>query len=534
MKKYQKLLNLTLITGLAFSPVTVLAMQKSETIYSNLNYDGSSYSTTVSNHLSWLNNETVEDDTELQEILNISGEETFEKKENKLSWNANGSDIFYQGKTEKATPIKTEIKYYLNEEEKTVEEMLGKEGDIKISINFENTLKNIVKINGQNTEIYTPFVTTVGTMLDSKYNKNITITNGKVTGTGSRNMIIGIASPGLSKSMNLKELEHLDNITITYKTTNFTLNNIYIISTPKLLEETDLNIFKKMDNLYNDMRELQENMDKLEQGTKELASGAESLSLGSNELKEGIKKTQNAINELQNGSSSLEQGLTQIVSSLQGAKKELSNLNLESSLKDLKTLKTQNLNTINVLIQKTQMTEEQLGTTYTQYNLKEYKGTDQNLLNVKSTYELILLLKANNTAIDSTITNLNNLSKKLNTLLNTLEQALTSAKTGATKLNSGLVQLKNGINTLYLGSVKLNDGTRELQNGAKTLSNGASEFNKQGIQKLNHYVNTIKNYTNKIEALLKLSEEYRGFTSENSDNVNFISIVKSAKITYKR
>ena len=127
-----------------------------------------------------------------------------------------------------------------------MKDIIGKSGNVKIKINFENTLKNLVQINGKNTELYTPFVTTIGTMIDAKNNTNLKINNGKIISTGTRNMVIGIASPGLYESLNLKEFQKLNEITIEFVTTNFNLNSIYIISTPKILEDTDLKIFEKM------------------------------------------------------------------------------------------------------------------------------------------------------------------------------------------------------------------------------------------------------------------------------------------------
>lgn len=534
MKKYQKLINGTLISCLAISPIGVFALQKSETIYTNLDYHGNPYKTVVSNHLSWLEESTIEDNTELENILNIGGNETFEKNNNQLSWKSLGNDIFYQGETETELPIKTNIKYYLNDEEKTVEEMLGKEGKIKIQINFQNTLKQEVKVNGVNTTLYTPFVTMIGTMLDNSTNEKIQINNGKIINTGSRNMIVGLSAPGLYDSMKLEELKDLDEIILTYETKSFSLNNIYIVSTPKLLEETDLTIFDKMDELYNDMHELQKNMDILEKGINELEQGASKLTNGSKELTNGLKSANTAIETLKSGANTLDNGLNQIISSLKNANSELANTNLESSLKDLSTLKTQNTNTINTLIKKTGMSETELANMYQKYNLQTYNGTDQNLIAIKSSFEMVSLLKANNQAIDTTISTLKNLSGKLSTLLNTLNQALASAENGAKQLNNGLNELKKGISNLYNGSVTLNNGTEQLYIGATKLSKGASEFNKLGIQKLNRYVNTLKIYSNKIEALTNLCEEYKGFTSNNSDNTNFISVVKSAKISYKR
>ena len=534
MKKSQKLLNLTLITGLALSPLSVKALQKTENIYSNLHSDGSSYQTVVSSHLSWIDEGDVEDESELKDILNINGEEKFSQNGTKLSWKSLGKDIFYQGKTEKPQPIKTEIKYFLNDEEKSIEEMLGKEGKVRIEFTFHNDLKNIVRVNGINTEIHTPFVTTVGTMLDSTNNKKIQITNGKVISTGNRNMIVGLASPGLYESIGLKELQNLNNITLSYETTNFSLNSIYIVSTPKLLEETDLSIFNKMDSLYDNVQELQKNMDKLEQGIIELEKGTTSLTTGTNELVNGIKNATNALEELKNGAISLDNGLKQILFSLENAEQEIAKMNLTESLTKLSTLKNQNTVTINSLISKTGYTIEELNNFYIQNDLANYKGTDETLQNIKSTYELIVLLQTNNEAINTTITNLKKINNQLNSLIINLKDAITTTSKGATTLSNGLNELKNGLNKIHNGAISLNNGATELNKGANSLKDGASEFNKQGINKLNMYVKTVKNYTNKLEAMLALSENYKGFTSQNSNSTNFISTVKSTKITYQR
>lgn len=57
-------------------------------------------------------------------------------------------------------------------------------------------------------ELYVPFVVTTGTMLPTKTNSNIEVTNGKVISNGSSNIIMAIAAPGLSKNYdNNKDLE---------------------------------------------------------------------------------------------------------------------------------------------------------------------------------------------------------------------------------------------------------------------------------------------------------------------------------------
>lgn len=553
MKKYQKAINLTLITGLILSPISVFALEKNETIYSNLNNDGTSYKTIVSNHLSWLEEGEIEDNTELKNILNISGLEEYEKKENKLTWNSKGNDIYYQGETEKELPIKTEITYFLNEEEKSVEEILGKAGNIKIQIHFQNQLKNFILINGKNTDLYTPFVTMMGTTLNSKENKNIQINNGKVVGTGSRYMIIGLTSPGLYESLKLKELENLNDITISYETTNFSLNSMYLVSTPKLLESNDLKIFDKMDEFYSNMNELQENMNKLEKGAKELANGANQINHGTSELTNGIKSTLDGINKLQIGANELDNGLNQFIPKLNQIEKIMNNINLTDKIKQLSDLKDGNNTAINSLTN----TNNNLSQSFKSQNLDITKQ-EQALMNdlqnalttgsidktqmnqilmMKKTYDgnkqTINLLNLNNKALIEMKDTLQAIISQLNDLTKKMEQ-LKAAASGAKQLNKGLNELQIGVQRMYQASEVLIKGSSELNKGANSLSEGATTFNNQGIKKLNNYTISLKSYSDKIEALANLSESYKGFASKNSKNINFVSVIKSAKIKYQR
>ena len=93
---------------------------------------------------------------------------------------------------------------------------------------------------------FTPFVVAVGTTIDNETNKNISITNGKVTDTGSRNIAVAISSPGLYEYTNIKEFKDLNKVVISYETTDFEINDIYMVASPKLLSELDFDIFNKL------------------------------------------------------------------------------------------------------------------------------------------------------------------------------------------------------------------------------------------------------------------------------------------------
>ena len=522
MKNIKKITGLALTLSLVLSPVSVFASQKTESVYTKLDSNGQKQEITVTNHLYYNGEKTIKDNTELKEILNINGEETYKQDKNTLYWNTKGEDIFYQGKTDKQLPIEVNIKYYLNNKEVKPEDIKGKKGNIKIEFNYKNNQKNNVNVNGVNQTLYTPFVVSLGTTLDSKQNKNITVTNGKITQTGTRSMLIALASPGLYDSINYDSFKTLDNITIKYKTENFSLNDIYMVITPKLIDKEDFKVFDKMDTLYTNTQKLQESMNELQSGANKLNKGAKNLSFGAEQISQNIKEVSKAINELNNGSTKINRGLNKVLKALEKAQKSLNNTNESQKIEQLSYLKTQNQTAINSLIKKTGLSYEQLESYYTNNNLKNYIGDNEQLLAIKNAYELVYLLSQNNYAIDETINTLTQTSKQINTMLTSLKINLTKINNGSSNLNQGLTKLETGVNKLYNGSLTLTKGAKTLNQGTKTLSNGIQKFNSQGINKLSKIAETLKNKKNIADELITLSNNYKGYASNNKDESTFI------------
>lgn len=146
-----KLFGITLAAFLLLNPTTTLALTKKETVYTNLDATGNPYKTIVNNHLYVDNAKTIEDETELKDLLNINGNEKFKLNDQKLIWEGTGRDIFYQGTTDKESLISIQATYYLNGKEMKVKDMVGKKGKVEIKL----TLKN-------NANPYTPVVATLG------------------------------------------------------------------------------------------------------------------------------------------------------------------------------------------------------------------------------------------------------------------------------------------------------------------------------------------------------------------------------------
>ena len=144
----KKLIVYLLIFCEIFQTTGVFALTKEENVYVKLNESGKVESTSITEHLLDFNEKIVNDKTLLNDIKNINGEEKFDKEGNNLTWETNGKDIYYQGTYNNELPISMNIKYYLDGKEKTVDEILCKKGNIKISMTYENNSYKIMNING--------------------------------------------------------------------------------------------------------------------------------------------------------------------------------------------------------------------------------------------------------------------------------------------------------------------------------------------------------------------------------------------------
>ena len=292
MKKiFKKLLAYTLIFCELFQATGVYALTKDETVYAKLNETGELESASVTEHLYNYSGKTIGDKTSLDSIKNINGNETFKQNDNNLVWETNGNDIYYQGTYTKNLPISLDVKYYLNGEEKNVNDILGKDGKIKIVLTYKNNSYKNMNINGRTEKMYVPYAIITTSILNNADNKNIKVTNGKIIDNGVNSVITAISSPGLYESLKIDDIKDINKVEITYDTSNFELNSIYSVATTSLFDNSNLDIFGEINNLYKSINLLQSNMDTIVEASKKLSDG-------SNQLDAGITELNNKIQEL--------------------------------------------------------------------------------------------------------------------------------------------------------------------------------------------------------------------------------------------
>ena len=564
MKNINKVISLSLATVLLANPFNAFALTKTETIYSTLGVSGNVKKTTINTKLTDISKGDIEDYTYLENIKNLNGHEKFTRDGEKLTWKSTGKDIFYSGKYNDELPVKVNIKYYLDGEEVKPRDIKGKSGTITMKINFTNNSFD------SKSGMYTPFVVSTTMLIDGENNSNISISTGKVVSTGTKNVVTGISAPGLYESTNLSNFKDLDTLTISYKTTDFSTNEIYFVITPKLLSEVDLSTLDKVDSLNSSLNLLQDSMNQLESGANKLNDGTASLKDGVNKLNSGTKSARDGSKKLNDGASSLNSGIkqsldgakaladgtgkvdTNLQTIIAGIKEQENNLTAKSSamqeqLKQVTELQQNNQATIDKLTTDNQQIATGVNAQASKYGLDitsndfstklEYAhsndliddNTYKTLASYKASYDnsykasydnnvgLITLLTNNKTSINTMVDSLKSSLSEINTALTKLDGYLSRLQNEGTSMTkSGAQSLYAGLSKIYAGSTTLNSGTESLTSGLEALYSGTQ---------------TLVGGTNELSS--GTSELANGISKINSEGINQLANYGEKAVNYK-
>ncbi len=539
MKNVKKVCTVLLTTVLMSTTIPVSALTKDETVYSKLNSDGTVKKTVVSEYLK-NTDQIINDKTNLQNILNLNGTEKYKLEGTNIVWDANGKDIYYQGETNKELPVSLDIKYTLDGKDISLKDLLGKSGNVKITLKYINHDKHQVLVNGKYETLYTPFVVTMGTIISNETNSNIEVTNGKVVSNGKSSVVVAIASPGLAQSLNTTKLNNFDTITISFDTDKFELSSMYSVVSSKLINHDDLNVFHKFDSIYSKVDTLSNSSKQLVEGSNKLKDGSKELNIGINKAYNGSKLLNNTlstkISELENSEAidnntlnyingEAKKGALAVVKSQEKAIKENALTTYISGLKE-EIEKATNKGLDKVCIPGSipsgyeDACTEYLGAIQINEALKD----DQTKKLVSAIVSEVSYKTAEQTAVSTAETLSNNVATDV-------------ANTAKDKTVKSLKVLNQNVSTLTSGLKQLNDGSNTLSNGIDTLATGISKFDEEGISAISNLVNgDVKEIQGRLEALMKLGKAYDSFTIKDSateGETKFVLVVDSQKVAVK-
>lgn len=298
---------------------------KDESVYLISDANGNVNKTIVVDHLKNKDKkDTLEDASNLSDIENVKGKEKFTQSGDKLTWQAGGKDIYYQGTATEEPPVTQKVTYYLDGKEISPEDLAGKSGKVKIRFDYTNTTSYTETVNGEKQTVSVPFAAVTGLVLGDGF-ENIEVTNGKAEVSDSSSVVLGYALPGLKDSLGIKDKDLDGDVNIpeymemTADVKNFSMPAAmtFVVNASDYVSTDGIDT-SDLDDMINDLKDAST---QLQDGSKTLAEGTDTLSDGLSTLQSKLGTFASGVGTLQSGLKAYTDG----VSTLSGGLNTLGN-----------------------------------------------------------------------------------------------------------------------------------------------------------------------------------------------------------------
>ena len=513
-------------------PVTVFAQsndenptEKTETVYSVLNSDGSISDTIVS---SWLHDEdginNIKETLNLTDVKNIKSNEKPSKDGNTYTWNAKGNDVYYEGTATKQLPVSVKIRYELDGQEISANDIQGKSGHLKLTISFTNNYSEVKNINGKSIVVHPSYL--AGGMLNMSTGKfsNVKCESGKIVNDGTNEMLAFANIPGLNETLKSAGLDKVndqlgisDDVTVEADVNDFDLGSIMVGMTNEIYLANELNGIGSVSELTDGIDQLMEADDQLIDGSKQLYDGTTQLKEGIAPLSSAypqIKTLTNAFDQLHDGTTTLSTGLNQYtagVDQLAIVSQKLYSIQTGLNDADSKLNNQETTTKLGTLVDGVTKVNDAINLMNDQLNGKESKLTNENIQTLKK-------------AISESNAEIANLEKALN------ETNADLVKLGGENKDCTGGEIKAARDALNeLGSLK-NDLTNVMTSIGADIQGASIEIQKQKQTEIDLVQKSIDALQNALNSLSD-TEENASAKSDLETQINNLTSYKNSLST---
>lgn len=511
-------------------PVTVFAQnndenptEKTETVYSVLNSDGSISDTIVS---SWLHDEdginNIKETLNLTDVKNIKSNEKPSKDRNTYTWNAKGNDVYYEGTATKQLPVSVKLRYELDGQEMSAKDMEGKSGHLKLTISFTNNYSEVKNINGKSIVIHPSYL--AGGMLNMSTGNftNVKCESGKIVNDGTNEMLAFANIPGLNETLRSAGLDKVNNqlgisddVTVEADVNNFDLGSIMVGMTNEIDLASELGEIGSVSELTDGINQLIEADDQLIDGSKQLYDGTTQLKEGIAPLSSAypqIETLTNAFDQLHDGTTTLSTGLNQYTAGVDQlnvvSKQNLYKLSMGATTLNTSLNNKESKSQLNQLVQGSQALDVGI------QNLNEQVNGDDSMLKPDMVKNLTEALKTTNEQVG-----------KLGQVLNDLqdqEGAFVDLSNQITKASENI----NKLGTLQTSFKEVTDGASAIitadNEQIKSVDDQLAAIRTKEINALNASIEALKNAANAVPeddttgAKAKIEEQINALESQKA------------------
>lgn len=512
-------------------PVTVFAQnndenptEKTETVYSVLNSDGSISDTIVS---SWLHDEdginNIKETLNLTDVKNIKSNEKPSKDGNTYTWNAKGNDVYYEGTATKQLPVSVKLRYELDGQEMSAKDMEGKSGHLKLTISFTNNYSEVKNINGKSIVIHPSYL--AGGMLNMSTGNftNVKCESGKIVNDGTNEMLAFANIPGLNETLKSAGLDKVNNqlgisddVTVEADVNNFDLGSIMVGMTNEIDLASELGEIGSVSELTDGIDQLIEADDQLIDGSKQLYDGTTQLKEGIAPLSSAypqIETLTNAFDQLHDGTTTLSTGLNQYTAGVDQLN-VVSKQNLYKLSMGVTTLNT-SLNNEESKSQLTQLVQGSQALDAGIQDLNEQVNGDDSMLKPDMVKKLTEALKTTNEQVGSLGQVLNDLQDQ--------EGAFVDLSNQIEKASENI----NKLGTLKTSFKEVTDGASAIITAdnaqIKSVDDQLAAIRTKEINALNASIEALKNAANAVP-----EDDTTGAKAKIEEQINTLESQKAA------
>lgn len=512
-------------------PVTVFAQnndenptEKTETVYSVLNSDGSISDTIVS---SWLHDEdginNIKETLNLTDVKNIKSNEKPSKDGNTYTWNAKGNDVYYEGTATKQLPVSVKLRYELDGQEMSAKDMEGKSGHLKLTISFTNNYSEVKNINGKSIVIHPSYL--AGGMLNMSTGNftNVKCESGKIVNDGTNEMLAFANIPGLNETLKSAGLDKVNNqlgisddVTVEADVNNFDLGSIMVGMTNEIDLASELGEIGSVSELTDGIDQLIEADDQLIDGSKQLYDGTTQLKEGIAPLSSAypqIETLTNAFDQLHDGTTTLSTGLNQYTAGVDQlnvvSKQNLYKLSMGATTLNTSLNNKESKSQLNQLVQGSQALDAGI------QNLNEQVNGDDSMLKPDMVKNLTEALKTTNEQVG-----------KLGQVLNDLqdqEGAFVDLSNQIEKASENI----NKLGTLKTSFKEVTDGASAIitadNEQIKSVDDQLVAIRTKEINALNASIEALKNAANAVP-----EDDTTGAKAKIEEQINTLKSQKAA------
>lgn len=398
-----------------------------------------------------------------------------------------GSSL-YTGNAE--LPVSLSISYYLDGEEVSASEIVGKSGHVKMVYNY-----NSLKQSGSGGK-YVPFLAVTGMSLDSEKFSNVSLENGKIVSEKDNYLVVGYALPGVNEDLGTDLLP--SEFVVEADAKDFELGDVYTFFSNDFFRDIDTSKLADLDSLRDSLNDLSEGLDQIIPGSGVLTNGLSELVSGAKELQSGAETLAGGISSAAEGAKNLSDSLAYVTGTYNESLQAGALAVITSTLAELNTTISGN---------------DALVAAITTYGIDFPISVDNYEESIPAIKKLAPL-----ESLDTAKGLLD-----LSTGIIGYTTGVAQMAEGAGELSAGLEYMNSKTPELVAGLGSLVDGSTKLYEGSVTLREGLDTFKNSGIDKLVDFANDdLAGFTRDARATVTAANSYRAFDSSSAESVKFI------------